>query len=1134
MLKAVIFYCVNIGENDVLPSYLDGMPAKITDYYEMASRGAFHVQIVSTLKRDATHAIMGTIPFNDGNSSPYVASNNFMINVFTQADLLYDFGQFDNDGPDGIPNSGDDDGVVDFMFFWFLNYSARGTIGLEMNSDFTTQDVSYGPGHVPRGNIVISIALNRSTRCRKDLRDIVYGLGDYLGATFHEGGHALLNFPDMDHIGFTQYNHYSLGSYEVMSNGGYHGVSGFDGISSLYNPSFRELRGWLTPRMLDGDSTNMVLTDLDSTGLIYKYHPSSLPSEATPVNDFLITYHKKNAANYWTQNWPLGADGGVMVWHLAKSTVELYDANTYSDRRKMPIDIEAAHGKFNWVDTLNTGVQNALTGLDSIEIRQVSGNTVLWYPYQYGASKGVGSQSVYYVPNAGREFAFYSNPNSNYYRNSSSEEFAHSVTSGLSMKHLVRSSTTTVDFKVNDYSVTQNATMTAGTWYLKGNVDIVSGVTLSIDGATNMKFDPNLLMTVHGHLIIKNGANVNFVGSPTVTVASGGTIVVESSASLTISAGSQFRFTGNTGLVVNGRLTAIGTPAERVVFTSTNSTPTPGDWAGIVCNGGGPDTLNYCNIKYAQSGIMFISTNYNNSMQYDSVLSSLGDGVTVYKPDNMYNALRMYKCRIALNKGAGVNAGFGLVRISSCRVDSNGIGTVNHGIELSGGGALSIDSSNVVNNQGQGLIVSGTGSAGYLSPNGVLGGYNTFRENSSGEVRATGGGAAILGHTVAIIDHYDCPPGCDGGGIDQAGDVRVVSNIAPCDCTPVYRYEQWAGQNNFYNSQNFTGHFVKNENGGTQQARYNYWNAGSSSSGGFTGTVDTTYRLNAAVYTPSQTMFARIDHEEGFVPTGVSSGAQEIIDRIRSLRAEIVNNEPTAKDALRDLSFLAGPGKDYEGALGITWDQFLTGVEGAQKLVALRPLVRAHRLQAKLNGNDLSGASSLADLILQNNPNDGLWFFAVSRKLMAASAQGDLAGARAIYDNIRDRALTVDPVAYNLLGIHLSVQSQGDGASAGRNTEEIPAGVVGTIAPFVYVLKQNYPNPFNPVTRIGYFIPEEVKVSVRIFNTLGQQVANLIDDVQSSGYHEAVFDGTQLSSGIYFYKLQAGNYSAVKKLMLLK
>ncbi|NUN71345.1 MAG: T9SS type A sorting domain-containing protein [Bacteroidetes bacterium] len=88
--------------------------------------------------------------------------------------------------------------------------------------------------------------------------------------------------------------------------------------------------------------------------------------------------------------------------------------------------------------------------------------------------------------------------------------------------------------------------------------------------------------------------------------------------------------------------------------------------------------------------------------------------------------------------------------------------------------------------------------------------------------------------------------------------------------------------------------------------------------------------------------------------------------------------------------------------------------------------------------------------------------------------------------------------------------------------------------PTVYALDQNFPNPFNPTTSITYSIPFSGLVSLKVFNVLGQEVATLVNAQQAAGYYTASFNASALSSGVYFYKIEAGNYTSVKKMMLLK
>jgi hypothetical protein len=89
--------------------------------------------------------------------------------------------------------------------------------------------------------------------------------------------------------------------------------------------------------------------------------------------------------------------------------------------------------------------------------------------------------------------------------------------------------------------------------------------------------------------------------------------------------------------------------------------------------------------------------------------------------------------------------------------------------------------------------------------------------------------------------------------------------------------------------------------------------------------------------------------------------------------------------------------------------------------------------------------------------------------------------------------------------------------------------------PKVLALNQNYPNPFNPSTTINFTLAEDSHVSLRVFDMLGREVATLANsEMKAVEVHNVLFDASRLSSGLYFYRLDAGKSSLVKKLMLLK
>lgn len=112
--------------------------------------------------------------------------------------------------------------------------------------------------------------------------------------------------------------------------------------------------------------------------------------------------------------------------------------------------------------------------------------------------------------------------------------------------------------------------------------------------------------------------------------------------------------------------------------------------------------------------------------------------------------------------------------------------------------------------------------------------------------------------------------------------------------------------------------------------------------------------------------------------------------------------------------------------------------------------------------------------------------------------------------------------------------------SGGSTTSPIPgwpATSVETTAnhnPHSFVVYQNFPNPFNPSTIIGYELPKSSSVKVTIYDILGNEVRLLARGVQSAGYHSVTFNAQNLSSGMYFYKLQAGEFTQTRKMILLK
>jgi hypothetical protein len=114
---------------------------------------------------------------------------------------------------------------------------------------------------------------------------------------------------------------------------------------------------------------------------------------------------------------------------------------------------------------------------------------------------------------------------------------------------------------------------------------------------------------------------------------------------------------------------------------------------------------------------------------------------------------------------------------------------------------------------------------------------------------------------------------------------------------------------------------------------------------------------------------------------------------------------------------------------------------------------------------------------------------------------------------------------------------EGRDLTPGDPIELYPVSIEETnsdVFPKKFELLQNYPNPFNPTTKIEYSLPTDVFVNLTIYNTLGKTLTTLVNEHKHTGSYKVVFDASNLSSGVFFYKLTAGDYVDIKKMVVIK
>jgi hypothetical protein len=119
-------------------------------------------------------------------------------------------------------------------------------------------------------------------------------------------------------------------------------------------------------------------------------------------------------------------------------------------------------------------------------------------------------------------------------------------------------------------------------------------------------------------------------------------------------------------------------------------------------------------------------------------------------------------------------------------------------------------------------------------------------------------------------------------------------------------------------------------------------------------------------------------------------------------------------------------------------------------------------------------------------------------------------------------------------GAYAPAECGGPGGEGAAKNKPAP-GEANRGLPASFALVQNFPNPFNPSSVIRYALPVQSTVTLKVYDVIGREVGTLVDSQpQEPGYHAVVFDGSGLASGVYYYRLSAGSFTDVKKMMLMR
>jgi len=631
---------------------------------------------------------------------------------------------------------------------------------------------------------------------------------------------------------------------------------------------------------------------------------------------------------------------------------------------------------------------------------------------------------------------------------------------------------------------------------------------------------------------------------------------VSSGKLLTVKAGASIRVNSSKYLTVNGKLVANGTSSQRITFTSNSFNPMPGDWSGIILNGGGPDTLKYCKLDYATVGMFLVNTFGTSFFDHDTISNCSQTGISVSNTQTSTPSLKLNYSRIRKNTQYGLSVGTARVDLLQSRIDSNGLGTLYDAVYLGAGGKLYMKHTRFNNNGGYGLRVTGSGSYAYVNPDGIQPGNNTLNQNGYGEMYIQNSGGAFIGERVS---YQVCV--CDQTIVVSPKELPTISTPGGCD-PPCYwdtRYANHGGNNNIYNSFSFTGRFINNATTPVVKAQLTYWGSSSAPpSNAFIGNVDRSNHLTSQQSTlgvnvpiaqeetePDQELIEgnlswqksdNVDYIMGdpIIPTADDQQMKYWIYHLISLVDS--NTDNGGSDALHFLYDLIGPAGRYRTLTAFDWDNQVREVESSNSSAPLRRLATTYRIQSLMDRGDFLTAIDRANQVFSQNTTDDLWLSTSVQKIVALAAVGNLQEARRTFQNIQYRGKMIDATTIDYISELLNIGPAVVPSEAGIHGPgyDEPITKTNTEIPSKAILHQNYPNPFNPTTTISYLLTEPGHVKLVVYDVLGREVTILVDMVQEAGVKNITFNAETLPSGIYYYKIYTNSISDTRRMMLIR
>jgi tetratricopeptide (TPR) repeat protein len=628
-------------------------------------------------------------------------------------------------------------------------------------------------------------------------------------------------------------------------------------------------------------------------------------------------------------------------------------------------------------------------------------------------------------------------------------------------------------------------------------------------------FAINPIITPYDYIEWSGNIDYDVTGDGLIYVT--GTVTISSGKTLTINPGSQILFDPGTSLIINGTLNANGTSSQRITFDCSSS---PGTWGGIRFNAGSSGTVSYCDIKHATTGITCNA--YLPSIS-NCTITGNGTGISVSSVASSNNKISYNT--IQNNTSCGIYITQSVITCNNNTISSNGT----YGINCTNPSNNYIGLNpyfhhNTISGNTYGLSCS------YCSPNFIDNssspnrGYNVIRQNATG-ISVVYNSNVFLG-AGPNAGGYNCLHDNNGYEICAAYSCFISAantwwnKIAPYLPNPSVDFSLAYSSSVCYMPMSLTS----DPNGC-----------------GLPQTSVTTVANNQTLLKTSS-VSANISGDTYFDDELIqlilleSEGKYE--DAITSYKQIFGREKNTIKGryALRKLKECCLQLKqenDFEDYLS---KSVRTKVTGKDELYAL---LAEFDYQTLFEKQDYAGVlKNFTDILKTYKNNEEVYKHIVfDIGFLYLNALKDSSQANKYFSYLSMK-YPVDPLAINAR--YLLGKSAGKDSLA-KSVEDLEneLGIKSEI-PTGYELSNNYPNPFNPTTTISYQIPNTGHVTLKVFDMLGREVAILADEMKEAGYYTATFDGTRLSSGVYFARFvvqpQESNkpFVQVKKMLMMK